>query len=442
MPTLATATEEAPARPATWLSRVRAGFTPPPLPSTSRRAFRFHMAFILLDAVFAGIMGNAPLMAVKSMGATDVQLQVPLAMASIGLFGAVFSGAAMATRRKKPFVLVPGFAGAISAMLMAWMTSAGWFLAIAGVISICDFGMRPAVPSILRIVYPDHCRSHIAGTLRQYASIVFLGATLGSASLLAAGAGQIRHVIQFELMFAGFASVASYFCFQQLPDHGDGSEEEAAPVKVPVDGPRWPLLTPLLDRPFRRYLTIFFIFGFSNLFHSGILPAFFARDMGLGYVQATLLLHIIPNLTAFLFGGQLSSWFDRTSIWRSYAFVTLMWGLDPVILAVAPHVWPAVIAARILRGPATVGSMVICFFTGVHSFARPGGDTSRYMAALFLVNGFARLLAPLAAAFLLAYLSRRQILFYGGMGCLLGSALFQWTDLHPPAVALPRKSNA
>jgi hypothetical protein len=64
------------------------------------------------------------------------------------------------------------------------------------------------------------------------------------------------------------------------------------------------------------------------------------------------------------------------------------------------------------------------------------------MAALFLVNGFARLLAPLAAAFLLAYLSRRQILFYGGMGCLLGSALFQWTDLHPPAVALPRKSNA
>jgi hypothetical protein len=109
MPALATATEEAPVRPATWLTRVRAGFTPPPLPPTSRLAFRFHMAFILLDAVFAGIMGNAPLMAVKAMGATDEQLQVPLAMASIGLFAAVFSGAAMATRRKKPFVLVPGY---------------------------------------------------------------------------------------------------------------------------------------------------------------------------------------------------------------------------------------------------------------------------------------------------------------------------------------------
>jgi MFS family permease len=195
------------------------------------------------------------------------------------------------------------------------------------------------------------------------------------------------------------------------------------------------LLTPLLDRPFRRYLCIFFVFGFANLFHSGILPAFFAKDMGLGYVQATLLLHIIPNLTAFLFGGRLTSWFDRTSVWRSYAFVTLMWGIDPVMLAVAPHFWPTVIAARIARGPATVGSMVICFFTGVHSFARPGGDTSRYMAALFLVNGFARLLAPLAAIFLLAYLSRREILFYGGVGVLVASAMFLWTDHRPPRSA-------
>ena len=178
----------------------------------------------------------------------------------------------------------------------------------------------------------------------------------------------------------------------------------------------WPSLAPFRDGPFRRYMAIFFVFGFSNLFHSGIVPAFFARDMGLGYVQATMLLHIIPNLTAFLGGGRLTAWFDRTSVWRSYSLVTLLWGLDPLVLAAAPTVWPAVIAARIARGPATIGSMVICFFTGVHSFARPGGDTSRYMAAQFLVNGFARLLAPSAAAFLLGYLTRRSILLYGGLG--------------------------
>jgi len=390
------------------------------------------MAYTLLDAVFAGIIGNTPLMAVKAMGATDVQLELPLTMAAVGLFASVFTGAAMATRRKKPFVLLPGLAGAVSALIMAWINAPGWFLAASGVISIFDFAMRPAVPSILRIVYPDHCRSHVAGTMRQYASIVFLGATLLSASLLAAAGGHIRQMIQLELTVAGLASIAAFACFKQLPDHGDGSLAEASPEHDPEGVHGLPSLAPFRDRQFRRYIAIFFVFGFSNLFHSGIVPAFFARDLGFGYVQATLFIHIIPNVTAFLAGGRLTAWFDRASIWRSYSFVTLMWGLDPVLLATLPFAWPAVLAARIARGPAVVGSFVLTFFTGVHAFAQPGRETSRYMAALFFVNGLARLLAPPTAAFALAYLSRRSILFYGGMGVLAASALFLWSDKKAP----------
>jgi len=391
------------------------------------------MAYTLLDAVFAGIMGNAPLMAVKAMSATDVQLQLPLAMTSVGLFASVFTGAAMAARAKKPFVLLPGFAMAISALVMAWMSSPLWFLAICGVISVFDFATRPAVPSILRIVYPDHTRSHVAGTMRQYASIVFLGATLLSASLLAASADQVRTMIHIQLTFAGLASVAAFVCFSRLPDRGDGSLEEAIPVAT-VQGAEWPSLAPLRDRRFRRYVAIYFLFAFANLFHSGIVPAFFARDLNLGYVQATLLLHIIPNVTAFLAGGRFSASFDRLSIWRSYAVTTLLWGLDPLLLATAPFLWPAVIAARIARGPAILGSMVLTFFTGVHSFARPGQDTSRYMAVQFFAIGIARLCAPTAAAFLLAYLTRRSILLYGGLGVLVASALFYFNDDKPPSL--------
>jgi len=398
------------------------------------------MAFTLLDAVFAGITGNIPLMAVKALGASDVQLQVPVAMASVGLFAAVFSGAAMAKRRKKPYVVVPGVAGAASALLMAWMTSAAWFLALAGAISIFDFAMRPAVPSILRSIYPDQKRSHIAGTMRQYASIVFLAATLLSASFLAAGTGHILLTIRIQLTLAGLVSLAAYACFQQLPDHADGSIAEALPPPEPDDSGLLGRLSPFRNRAYRNFLFVFFIFGFSNLFHMGIVPAFFARDMGLGYVQATLLLHIIPNLAAFLGGGRLAAMFDRKSVWRSYSMVTLMWGLDPVLLTSAPTVWPVVIAARILRGPATLGSNVICFFTGVHSFARPGADTSRYMSALFLVNGFARLLAPTASAFMLAYMSRRGIIFFGGLGVLAASALFRWNDTGEQAADPPAES--
>jgi MFS family permease len=312
---------------------------------------------------------------------------------------------------------------------MAWMNSAQWFLAISGLISIFDFAMRPAVPSIVRIIYPPNCRSHVSGTLRQYASVAFLAATLLSASALSAGGEHVRSLIRIQLTLAGLMSLAAYACFQQLPDHGDGSGDEAEPAASPEEPARWPGLAPLYDRRFRRYLFVFFVFGFSNLFHSGIVPAFLARDLGLGYLQATLLLHIIPNVTAFLAGGRLTAWFDRVTVWRSYSFVTLMWGLDPVLLAAAPSFWPAVIAARVMRGPATVGSMVLAFFTGVHSFARPGRNTSRYMAALFLVNGTARLLAPTCAPILLAYWTRRSILLAGGLGVLAASALFRWNDL-------------
>ena len=413
-----------------WGARLAAGFLPPRLPPISRRAFRFQLAFTLFYAAFEGIMANAPLMAVKAMNATDVQLELPLAMAAIGLFGSVLLGTAMATRPKKPFVVIPGFAGAISALLMAWMRSPGWFLAFAGVISIFDFAMRPAVPSIVRIVYPERCRSHVSGTMRQWSSIVFLCATLLSAALMSVAGkhDRVSLTIHLVITFAGLASVAAFYCFWKLPDYGDGSEAEAVPFMEPERSFGRANLAPFLDRRFRRYLVAFFVFGFANLFHQGVVPAFFARDMGLGYVQATLLIHIIPNLTAFFAGGHLTAWFERTSIWRSYALVTFLWGLDPFILAVASFSLAAVIVGRMARGPATLGSMVISFFTGVHSFARPGADTSRYMAASLLTNGISRLVAPTVAAFALSYLSRRSIILWGGIGILVSSALFWWND--------------
>ena len=182
---------------------------------------------------------------------------------------------------------------------------------------------------------------------------------------------------------------------------------------------------------------VFFVFAFGNLFQQGVVPAFFARDVGLGYVQATLLIHVIPSIAAFLSGGYLTAGFERVSVWRSYSLVTLLWGLDPCILA-ASSAWPPLILARILRGPATLGSMVIAFFTGVHSFARPGGATSRYMAAHFLVTGVARLTAPAAAAFALAYCSRRSIMLFGGLAILIASAMFWWYGRSGPATAEPR----
>ena len=50
------------------------------------------------------------------------------------------------------------------------------------------------------------------------------------------------------------------------------------------------------------------------------------------------------------------------------------------------------------------------------------------MAAFFLVNGVARLVAPSAAAFAGAFLSRQSILLCGGLGIILSSVMFWWND--------------
>jgi len=391
------------------------------------------MGYALLDAVSAGILSNAPLMAIKAMQASDAQLQLPVAMAAAGLFASVFTGVAMAARRKKPFIVLPGIASAICALSMAWTSSAIWFLFALGMISIFDFAVRPAVPSMLRIIYPEDCRSHVAGTLRQYASIAFLCSTLLFAWLLSASKDAIGQMITVQLTLAGLCSLAAFLCIQQLPDIGDGSAAEAMCGDTSPSESRWPFsrasLHPFRDERFRRFLLIFGLYCLGNLFYMGIVPSFFAHDLGYGYVQATLLIHVVPAVAGFLAGGRLTAWFDRTSIWRAYAVVILLWGLDPLLLAIAPHAWAVVAIARILRGPAMVGSMVLVVYTGVHRFAQPGPDTSRYMSALFLVNGIARLIAPAATALLSGHLGHRGILFSGGVVILTGCVLCLVSDV-------------
>jgi hypothetical protein len=402
-------------------------------------------------------------MAVKALNAGDTQLQIPWAMASVGFFASAVMGLAMARRNKKTFVLACGLAGAAFMLAMAFQVhSALVFLILAGGIGICDFASRPAIPAILRIVYPPHCLSHVSGVLRQYAALVFLISTLGSAGLLQACEGHlfpfpaalcgVGLMMRCQLALAGLLTLAALVCFSRLPRRGDGSRAEAMAADAPSlqattdlqsDPNIEDTLVPAAVKPvradprFRRYLAIFFLYAFGNLFFAGTVAPFFARDMRMGYLSANLFMHVIPSLSAFAAGGLLTARFDRMSVWRSWAIVAVMWGADPLLLALTvllPCVWPSLLAARILRGPATVGSMVLACYTGIHSFARPGPDTTRYMAALFLVNGFARLAAPSAAAWCSGHLSRPAILCCGALMVLTAAGLFWWTSLtavHP-----------
>jgi MFS family permease len=411
-------------------SRILPAFRPPPLPPISRRAFRLHFAYTMLIAIADGILANAPLMAVKALSATDAQLQMPLSMASVGLFISAFLGMLMAGHRKKPFVLIPCAIGALGMIAMGWTASAFWFLLILGIISICDFAARPPMPSIVGNIYPLSCRSHIMGTLRQHSSLAFLVSTLCFSALLSvSGDAFVQTTIRAELTLAGILALMACACFRMMPDFGDEQISLAADTDSrTLNKPAWrgfirDLTVPLEDRHFRYYLVAFFIFCCGTLSYAGIVPAYFARDLDFGYVQATLFLHVIPAIMAFLLGGRFAAFFDRTSVWRSFSIVTLLWGLDPLLIALLPTL-PILLIARTLRGPATVGGMVLSAFTGVLAFSNSDANTARYASFQFLVNGVARLFAPLVAAMLSTQVARSTILIYGGALVLLASAAF------------------
>jgi hypothetical protein len=138
-------------------------------------------------------------------------------------------------------------------------------------------------------------------------------------------------------MVASLATSLGLLCLRNLPDRGDGSLAEAVSESGPADRSWWRAsLAPLKDRAFRRFLAAFFVFTFGNLLYLGVVAPFFGRDLRYGYVEATLLMHVLPALTGFLAGGRLTAWFDRTTVFRAYAVVALLWGLDPVPLAISP----------------------------------------------------------------------------------------------------------
>jgi hypothetical protein len=94
--------------------------------------------------------------------------------------------------------------------------------------------------------------------------------------------------------------------------------------------------------------------------------------------------------------------------------------------------------ARAIRGPSTVGSTVLAYYTGVRSFAEAGPDTLCYMAVFVLVNGMARFIFPSVAAVAAGHISHRMMLLTGGM-VLLAAAACSWRQMRDGRIPRPAR---
>ncbi len=183
------------------------------------------------------------------------------------------------------------------------------------------------------------------------------------------------------------------------------------------------------DARFLRYLVGCFLFGVGALTYDPILRAYFSHELGLNYTQTVLLADVIPSVCSVLTIHRLGSWLDRTNPLRAWAAIRFTWGLDPIILALAPAFpVPAVAAAavaRLLRGSVMGGSWILWWQLGTNYFARRRELTSAYMGLHISLNGAQRVCGPPLGAILGGLLSRRAVLLVGGL-LVLCSALHAW----------------
>jgi MFS family permease len=400
----------------------------PDLPIEARRTYRFHWVYSVLGGITSGILTNAPTIGIKVLKAADWHLALPTGLSGLGLLITLILGFWMARRRKMPFVLLPGFISCAVCLGMIVSPRSLWFLFFLGLFNLFETITRPAITAIIRANYPVATRGLVTGRLRQWSAGLFLASALGTAQVLDRSGSWA--VIQVILLTAATLQVGAYIAFSFIrvqPESAD-IDEEASEQDL------WTFaqstsVTLRQDSRFLRYLSGCFLHGVSALTYDPIVRAYFSNEFGFNYTQCVLLVDFLPSACSVLTVGYLGAWFDRTNPLVAWTFIRAAWGLDPLLLALAPSYpagsLPIALAARISRGSVMNGSWVLGWQLATNYFARRRELTSVYMGCYLTVTGVQRLIGPPLGALLLGVFSRREVLFIGGFFVML-SSLHAW----------------
>jgi hypothetical protein len=414
-----------------WTTHIASFLRGPDLPPMARRTYRWHLAYALFDAAAGGIISITPTFALKAIGGQSWQMPLRELYAAIGMLVTLYLGCWMASRRKMPFVVVPGLLCGLSSLTMALaIPNAFWFLTLLGVGAMFEIMTRPATATILRLNYPVAQRGHATGSVRTWSSLTFVVSILLSAYLLQVAGDAVVVMARVQVVLAGVLSMAGFLCFRQVPVNEDPVEQrDRLPAEITQN--LRDAVQVVRNARYRRYLVGCFVDGFSGALYFPLIWAFLGTTLGFKYVGCAMFMHAIPALTTVALTGWLGRWFDRSNPWVSWAWIRFAWGLDALLLAATPFtaaIFPSALivlplTGRLLRGSVQGGQWVLWWQIGVTHFAPPGQDTSRYMGVMVFLNGATRLTAS-AMGMVLASLNvpTTTILTIGGAGVILSGA--------------------
>jgi hypothetical protein len=392
-----------------------------------RRTYAYHLVYSVLGSANAGILTNAQAVSILALRAADWQLVLPIMLSGVGMLASLLLGVWMSRRRKMPFVLIPGAFSTAANLLMVVAPHPLAFLSLLGLCYLFETITRPAIAAIIRLNYPVEMRGRVTSTLRRSSAISFILTALGTGRLLdVSGSWETIRIVMATAALLQAVAFAGFSLIRVAPDAVDESHHEDLERLPPI---REAFSALRHDVRFLIYVVGCFLYASGGLMYEPLVRAYLAKDMGLNYTQCVILADVLPSLVSVLTLQQLGAWLDRTNPLLAWVIIRASWGIDPLLLALAPF-WPpgAILiaaVARIFRGAVMNGSWVLWWQLGSNYFTRRKDMTSIYNGLLFSLNGVQRIGAPTVGAIIGATLARREVLVLGGTLVLISSA-YAW----------------
>jgi hypothetical protein len=413
--------------------------TTTPLPSADpavvRTQFRADLALSAGTGLLMMLMFSASDIARQALGASDAQVALLHSAPHIGLLCTLFVGAWMRGRPKRPFVILPAALALAALALVGFAPDANWFVAGVMVAFSVNALSVPARTALYGRNYPPATRGQLVARLRLVVSAARLLLGGLAAAWVLAEADAYRYV--FPL--AGGFGLVLLWPYRRVPDAPDPHAGPALGV--------WGNLrnaSTLLgrDRPFARFMGLWFLFGLSNLMTMPLMVLLLADvaaplDQAEGLSQAFLLRNVVPPL---LWLGTLSLWgrtLDHGGPTVVRGRVNLVWALCPIIWALWPMAmrrgWTGIEAegatlaaitigglyvAQVFQGLAQSGGQLVWQLAAV-SYARESEDVSAYMSVHTTLTGVRGLFAPWLAIGLASWIGTEETILACGIVMIL-----------------------
>jgi MFS family permease len=359
------------------------------VPPEACRAFRCDATSSILCGFYAGIVG--PFLMVVARDQLHVSafgISLMTAAPFVGNLATLWWARHMHSRRKLPYVVVISAVGRGLYVLMLWATHAPSYVAVATFAMMIEPMFLPAYATVMKDVYPDHCRGQLMGYVRAGVVVAhMIGALL---------AGRLMPEVGYRLLFplGALLGVLSGLSF----GHIGGAETPEPPAQKKSLLSTFDVL--IEDHTFRRLMIGLAIFGCGSTLAAPMVPLLQVDVLHITSTWVGILATVaagVSGLAGYMWGRLID---------RHDPMVTLVCALTisvayHVVFIFVQHV-PTLLVASVCMGVGFAGAD-LSWFNWVLRF-RPRDRIPQYSSLSYFIAGIRGMAIPFLSVALLQWL--------------------------------------